>query len=183
MRTCPAPATDYIGLISLLVAVASCIASIVAAVFAKHSVAQAEQAIAQAKQSSEQSLAQSERVALREHDEWMQRKWYELYFKAAEALDSLDYFRTKYRNARDLGTEDRAKDWSEMMFKVRAAGRMAFVFPQNPIVTAFIASAAGFRDSQSAMSEEHYKKMDEAVEGLRENALLNPSVLLYRPYK
>jgi hypothetical protein len=69
------------------------------------------------------------------------------------------------------------------MFKVRAAGRMAFVFPQNPIVTAFIASAAGFRDSQSAMSEEHYKKMDEAVEGLRENALLNPSVLLYRPYK
>jgi hypothetical protein len=173
MQTFPAPATDYIGLISLLVAVASCIASFAAAVFAKHSVAQAGQAI-----------AQSERVAQREHDEWMQRKWYELYFKAAEALDSLDYFRTKYRNAEyKMGTEDRVEDWGEMMFQVRAAGRMAFVFPQDPVVTAFTASAAGFRNSQSAISEEHYKKMDEAVEGLRQKALLNPSVLLYRPYK
>jgi hypothetical protein len=173
MQTSPAPATDYLGLTSLLVAVASCIASIIAAVFAKRSVAQAEQAI-----------AQSERVAKREHDEWMQRKWYELYFKAAEALDSLDYFRTMYRDAEHkMGTEDQVEDWGEMMFKVRAAGRMAFVFPKDPVVTLFTASAAGFRNSQSAMSEEHYKKMDEAVEGLRQKALLNPSVLFYRPYK
>lgn len=142
MQTNPVPVTDYVGLISLLVAVASCIASLAAAVFAKLSVSQAKEAIAKAEQSSVQSLAQAERVAQRVHDEWAQRRWFDLYSKATEALDALDYFRAKYPNAEHKkGTEERAKDWSEMMFKVRAAGRMAFVFPQNHIVTAFIERA------------------------------------------
>jgi hypothetical protein len=72
MQTNSAPA-DYVGLISLLVAVASCIASIAAAVFAELSVSQAKEAIAKAEKSSDQSLAQAERIAQREHDEWAQR--------------------------------------------------------------------------------------------------------------
>jgi len=171
MQTNPAPVTDYVGLISLLVAVASCIASIAAAVFAKISVSQAKEAIAQA-----------ERIAQREHDEWAQRKWFDLYLRAAEALDTLDYFRVKYPNVEYKGTEEWAKDWSEMMFKVRAAGRMAFVFPKNPTVTAFIVSCK-FRDSENAVSDERYKEMFEPVEGLRGKALVNPSVLDYDPQR
>jgi hypothetical protein len=165
MQTNPSSVTDYVGLISLLVAVASCIASIAAVVFAKRSVSQAE------------------RIAQREHDEWAQRKWFDLHSKAAEALDTLDYFRAKYPNAEHKkGTEERAKDWSDLMFKVRAVGTMAFVFPQNPIVTAFIASCK-FRNSENAVSDERYKEMFEAVEGLREKALVNPSVLDYDPQR
>jgi len=165
MQTNPAPVTDYVGLISLLVAVASCIASIAAAVFAKLSVSQAK------------------RIAQREHDEWAQRRWFELHSKAAEAFDALDYFRTNYPNVEyKKGTEERAKDWSEMMFKVRAAGRMAFVFPKNPIVTAFTDSCK-FRNTENAVSDDFYKGMFEAVEGLRGKAVLNPSVLDYDPQR
>lgn len=118
-----------------------------------------------------------------EHDEWAQRKWFDLYLEAAEALDTLDYFRTKYPNAEHKqGTEERAKDWNEMMLKVRAVGRTAFVFPQNPIVTAFIASCK-FRDPENAVSDERYEEMFEAVEGLRVKAVVNPSVLDYDPLR
>jgi hypothetical protein len=161
MQTNPTPATDYVGLISLAVAVASLFVSIAAVVFAKRSVSQAE------------------RIAQGEHDEWAQRKWFDLYLEAAEALDTLDYFRAKYPNAEyKQGTEERAKDWNEMMLKVRAVGRTAFVFPKNPIVTAFIASCK-FKDSESAVSDDRFKEMFEALEGLRAKALVNPSVLDY----
>jgi hypothetical protein len=110
-------------------------------------------------------------------------KWFDLYSKAADALDTLDYFRAKYSNAEYAkGTEERAKDWNEMMFKVRAAGRMAFVFPQNLVVTAFISSCK-FRNSENAVSDERYEEMFDAVEGLRGKALVNPSVLDYDPQR
>ena len=116
----------------------------------------------------------AERIAQREHDEWAQRKWFDLYLEAAEALDTVDYFRAKYSNAEyKQGTQEMAKDWNEMMLKVRAVGRTAFVFPQNPIVTAFIASCK-FRDSERAVSDEHYKEMFEAVEGLRAGVEFRP---------
>jgi hypothetical protein len=69
-----------------------------------------------------------------------------------------------------------------MMFKMRAVGRTAFVFPKNPTVTAFIASCK-FNDSENAVSDERYREMFEAVEGLRGKALVNPSVLDYDPQR
>jgi hypothetical protein len=164
MQTNPASITDYVGLISLLVAVASLIASIVAVMFAKRSV----------------SLA--ERIAQREHDEWAQRKWLDLYLEAAEALDTLDYFRAKYPKAEHSQGEKRAKDWNLMMLKLRAAGRMAFVFPKNPTVTAFVDSCK-FGDSENEVPDERCREIFEAVEGLRGKALVNPSVLGYDPLR
>ncbi len=183
MQTPPAQGTDYVGVVSLLVAVASCIASIAAAVYAKLSVSKADDAIAEAARSSDQSLDQAQRVARREHDEWAQRKWFELYSKAAEVLDALDYFRHKYPNAEyKRGTEERARDWSAMMLKVRATGRMAFVFPKHPAVIGFT-DACRFRDSGNALTDEYYQEMFQAVEALREKALINFSVLEYDPLR
>lgn len=148
--------TDYVSLASLIVSMA-------AAVFAALSVLQAK------------------RMARREHDEWAQRRWFDLYSKTAEALDTLEYFRVRYPDSKHKGgTEERAMDWSEMMFKIRAAGRMAFAFPQNPLVTAFIDSCK-FRNSEDTVLDEGYEKMFEAVEGLRGKALVNLSVLDYDP--
>jgi type II secretory pathway pseudopilin PulG len=183
MQTPPAQVTDYVGLVSLFVAVASCIASIVAAVYAKLSVSKADDAIAEAARSSGQSLDQAQRVAQREHDEWAQRTWFDLYSKAAEVLDTLDYFRTQYPDAEyKRGTNDRVRDWGAMIFKVRAAGRMAFVFPKNPTVTAFI-DACKFRNSEYTVTDKNYQEMFEAVESLRGKALMNPSVLEYDPQR
>ena len=66
---------------SLAVAIASLIASVAAARVANSSLTQARQ------------------VAVRDEREWKQRKWFDLYFKASEAYDFLEYFQQNYSSA------------------------------------------------------------------------------------
>jgi hypothetical protein len=54
---------------------------------------------------------------------------------------------------------------------------MAVVFPINPEIQEFLNASAVFKDRNEAFSTERLEKIKNAVDGLREKALLGPEVL------
>lgn len=148
-------------MVSLIVSIASLLAGIAAVWIAKSSLSQARQ------------------VAEREQKEWKQRKWFDLYFKADEAYDALDYFRVKYPNSSlaDWGSAQWEKDWNDLMRVMRTVNRMAVVFPKNVATDLLFTSTGAFSDPTEALSEGRLKQLLDAGEGLRQRALVDPSVL------
>jgi hypothetical protein len=53
---------------------------------------------------------------------------------------------------------------------------MAVVFPQNPAIQAFLSSTAVFKDEKT-VSEERLSKVFDAVELVRQKALIHPTIL------
>lgn len=123
------------------------------------------------------SLKQAEQVAAQERRDWVQRQWFELYFKADEFYDALDRFQQKY------GTLDQTLrgmvglELDALMMQVRRLHSTAVVFPQNPTVKQLFDATAVFADKNEAFSGERLEMIFEAVEALRQNALVDPSVL------
>jgi len=54
---------------------------------------------------------------------------------------------------------------------------MAVVFPKTPAIDELLAATAVFKDSHEAFSQERLDKLFDAVQNLREKALVHPSVL------
>lgn len=125
------------------------------------------------------SLSQARLVAEREQREWRQRKWFDLYFKADEAYDALDHFRIKYPNSSspDWGSVQWHNDWNDLMRVMRTVNRMAVVFPKNAATDALFASTAVFSNPVEALSKDRLQQLLDACEKLRQNALVDSSVL------
>ncbi len=108
--------------------------------------------------------------------DWRQRKWFELYFNASEFCDALEHFQTQH-DSTSLNTNDGKKDFNDLIFLVRKAFHMALVFPRNPVVTNVLLSTAVFKDPVEALSKERLQKISDAVEDLRQKALVDTGVL------
>jgi hypothetical protein len=151
--------------VSLAVAIASLIASVAAALIARSALSQAEQ------------------VAERDRRDWQQRKWFDLYFKATEACDFLDYFQKTYGSPGEptWGTNEWQQDWNKLMFKIREAHSMAVVFPKDAAIDALFAATAVFKNQEEAGFPERLQSILDATEGLRSKSLVDASILTTAP--
>ena len=151
--------------VSLAVAIASLIASVAAALIARSALSQAEQ------------------VAERDRRDWQQRKWFDLYFKATEAYDFLDYFQKTYGSPGEptWGTNGWQQDWNKLMFKIREAHSMAVVFPKDAAIDALFDATAAFKNPEEAASPERLQLILDATEGLRSKSLVDASILTAPP--
>jgi len=151
--------------VSLAVAIASLIASVAAALIARSALSQAEQ------------------VAERDRRDWQQRKWFDLYFKATEAYDFLDYFQKTYGSPGEptWGTNEWQQDWNKLMFKIREAHSMAIVFPKDAAIDALFDATAVFKNPEEAASPERLQAILDATEGLRSKSLVDASILTTAP--
>jgi len=141
--------------VSLVIALASLLASVAATLIAKSSLSQAKQ------------------VADRDERDWRQRKWADMYLKADETYDGLDRFRVL---SDSWDTEEREREWNDLMRLIRGAHAMAVVFPENPAVDAFLSCTKVFKD-QTTVSKDRLSKVFDAVELIRERARVNRRVL------
>ena len=140
---------------SLLVAIASLLLSATALLVAKS------------------SLSQTRRVAERDQQDWKQQKWADMYLKANETHDALDRFRVLAGSWDAVGWE---REWNDLMRLIRGAHAMAVVFPQNEAIGCFFSSTAIFKDKR-AVSDEDLSRVFDAVELVRQRALLPATIL------
>ena len=141
--------------VSVVVAVASLVLSVIATLVAKS------------------SLSQARRVADRDQRDWRQRKWADMYLKADETYDALDRFHVL---SDSWDTEEQEREWNDLMRLIRGAHAMGVVFPQNPAVGAFLSATAVFKDEKT-VSDNRLSKVLDAVEQIRQRALLPATIL------
>jgi hypothetical protein len=123
------------------------------------------------------SLRQAERVAERDGLDWRQRKWFDLYFKVNEAYDLLDHFQAQWGSpAPESWTRDHLAEWNNLMRRIREAHTMATVFPKNLAVDELF-ECTKFKNPADSQSKERLRRLLEAAENLRQNALIDDSVL------
>ncbi len=147
--------------VTLAVTIASLAVSVVAVLVAKSSLSQAKQ------------------VADRDQKDWKQRKWFDVYFKADEAYDALDRFQVLYPSPSSAGwnTPEWERESHDLMRIMRTVNRIALVFPQNPEIKALFDATAAFKNMAEATSKARLNRIGDAVEGLRQRSLLDPSIL------
>jgi hypothetical protein len=122
------------------------------------------------------------RKTLKDAEEfWKQQKWFDLYAKADEGYDTFDRYCTDYKAflphpEMHLSHPDA---WDNLMFLIRRVHSMAMVFPKHPSIDK-LAKATEFSTPQNALEEWRLKLFSEAVEDMREMAVLDPSILEIR---
>lgn len=154
-------ASLWVAVASLFVALASLIVSWVATSIARR------------------SLLEAARVAERDLRDWRQTKWFDLYFMASEVWQSLDRFQAKYRsmNAATAGWQPvMYADFNDLMFSIRKLGAVAFVFPKCAPIEG-LRSALDFSNPDEAFSTQRLEKIFDAVEDVRQKALVDASIL------
>ncbi len=151
----------WVAVVSLVVAAASFVVSLIAIRVAKS------------------SLLQTEQVAERGKRDWKQMKWFDLYFAASEACDSLEHFQKRhgtYPAGLRWNNPDIIGGFNELMFHFRRVGSLAMVFPKSPAIDRLIASVK-FADHDEAFSTCRLSEISNAVEDMRMKALVHTSVL------
>ena len=121
------------------------------------------------------------RKTLKDAEEfWKQQKWFDLYAKADEAYDTLEMYRTNYSVHEPPGSNVRhATDWNDLIFLVRRVHAMAMVFPKHSAIDKLV-EATEFDEPATVYDESRRKLFSEAVEAMREMAVLDPSILEIR---
>jgi hypothetical protein len=162
------PSPDYISIASLLVAIASFIASLVSAAIAN------------------KAKKDAEGIAEIAHDEWAQQKWFDLYFSTNSAYDAMEKLQKDciVQTGRIIsiaggGTfPDRA---NVVVILFREIQAMAMVFPKCTTIDMLCAATSGFSDDPlgpiGLLSKERLKNLMDAMNEIREKALVNSSVL------
>lgn len=169
-------------LYSFLVSLASVALSLWAIFIARSSLGTAEASLRVAEntlQQGEEALRQAERVADRERRDWKQRKWFDLYFKANEIYDQLDHFQAKHSSkpASAWGAPELQNEFANLLLEVRRLHSMAAVFPKDPAVDALFKSTVAFHGLNEVFMHDRLRPIADAVEGLRQKALVDTSVL------
>lgn len=127
---------------------------------------------------ADESLRQTKEVAERELADWRQSKWFELYFKASEMCDTLEHFQKSHRPEEYRYGGPIASDYNNFIFLNRKCLMMAAVFPKNDAVDKLAAASAAFANFDEMFSKERLALIGDAVQDIRELALLHPAVLL-----
>jgi hypothetical protein len=191
----------HIAEVSLLVAFLSSVASLVLSMMSLKAAQSANQisekslneaktardlaaeSLNQAKASKElaaQSLRQASDVAERQLTDWRQSKWLELYFRASEVCDTLERFQKihKPHTGEDRHSQPLASDYNDFISLNRRCMAMAVVFPKNDAVDKLFKAMAAFKNFDEIYSTERLQSIADAVQDVRELALLHPAVLL-----
>jgi len=157
--------TLRLSIASLFVAIVSFVASLVSAAIANW------------------SRKDAKRIADRAHDEWAQQKWFDLYFSTNSAYDAMEKLQADciVQNGRLISIRgggnypDRANDVIRLFREIQA---MAMVFPQCTAINRLCAATSGFVDDQKEMlNNQRLKNLMDAMNDIREKALVNASVL------
>ena len=123
------------------------------------------------------ALSQAILVAEREQRDWRQRKWFDLYFKTNEAYDALERFKVMYESSLSHAwNAQQTIDWNNVMELFREAGAMAVVFPKNDAIDKLFA-AVKLTNPQEAISKGRLNQIQDAMEAIRQKALVDPTVL------
>ncbi len=96
-----------------------------------------------------------------------------MYLKGDEVYDLLDRF---HALSATWSKEQWGREWNDLMRVIRGANAMAVVFPKNPAIQAFLSATAVFKDDKT-VSEERLARVFDAVELIRQKALIHPSIL------
>jgi hypothetical protein len=131
------------------------------------------------------SLVQAKQVADRDQQDWKQRKWFDLYFKAEEAYDTLERFRASYPSTSALGwgTPECNRKRDDLMLTMRTVHCIALAFiPRSgeipPEIQALFDATTGFHNIEAdGISESQKTKMFDAVEKLVPRVRLHSSIL------
>jgi hypothetical protein len=128
----------------------------------------------------------AKRIADRAHDEWAQQKWFDLYFSINSAYDAMEKLQRDcvVQNGRILSIfgggnyPDRA---NAVIFLFREIQAMAMVFPRCTTIDMLCAATSGFSDDpgdpRGLRSKERLKTLMDAMNDIREEALVDSSVL------
>ena len=155
--------TLSLSIASLVVAIASFVASLASA------------AIANSARKDAKSIAD------RAHDEWAQQKWFDLYFSTNSAYDAMDKLQAdcvfqgnRLISFRGGNYPDRADEVIRLFREIQA---MAMVFPKCAAIDMLCAATSGFaNDHGDLLSKKRLKKLMDAMNEIREKALVNASV-------
>jgi hypothetical protein len=113
-------------------------------------------------------------------DFWKQQKWFDLYAKADEAYDTFERYRTTYKVYQDpTWNPGHTEDWNNLMFLIRRVHSMAMVFPKHLAIDKLV-GATSFNTPQDAFQDERRQLFFDAVQDMREMALLDSSILEMR---
>jgi hypothetical protein len=115
-------------------------------------------------------------MADRAHLEWKQRQWVELYREADHAYDMLDELQTHYKDQSHENPEYESA-YNAVMIQFRRAHSLAAVFPVSPPIDALFKASAAFANAAEARSAQRLEQISFAVEGIREQALIDSSIL------
>jgi hypothetical protein len=156
--------TLRLSIASLVIAIVSFVASLVSA------------AIANSSRKDAKSIAE------RAHDEWAQQKWFDLYFSTNSAYDAMEKLQAdcviqgdRIISVRGGNYPDRANEVVRLFREIQA---MAMVFPQCATIDMLCAATSGFVDDhRDLLSKERLKKLMDAMNEIREKALVDASVL------
>jgi hypothetical protein len=126
------------------------------------------------------SLVIAQRTLKDSEESWKQQKWFDLYAKADEAYDTYE----RYCTYKSLLPHPEAhlghiEAWNDLMFLTRRVYTMAMVFPKHPAIDKLV-EATNFRTPADALEEGRRKRFFDAVQDMREMAVLDPSVLEIR---
>jgi hypothetical protein len=150
--TCGLSLSDWVGIANLLAAVGAIVVAVRALVVARGTLQEAE-------------------------ENWRQQKWFDLYAKADEAHSLLVRYKKIYPTVLQNPTTEGKQDWNALMSVFLEAYTMAGCFPVNPAVNSLLAATGAFTGLADAYDETRFTKLGDAVEELRQRALLKPSVL------
>jgi hypothetical protein len=177
----------HVAEVSLAVAFLSGVASVILSLMSLKAARSAnqisEKSLTEAKTARDlaaESLRQAKDVADRELADWRQSKWFELYFRASEMCDTLEHFQKMHKpqTGEYRYSEPIASDYNKFIFLNRRCLTMAVVFPKNDAVDKLAAAAAAFKEWEEVFSKKRLQAIAEAVQDIRELALLHPAVLL-----
>jgi hypothetical protein len=153
---------------SLVISGASLVTAIASTFIAKGCLTEAELARKQGQQTAD-----------RAHADWAQQKWFDLYFKVDQAYNALERFQTANHgcNTATLFPEQ-AKEYNQLMHIIREAHTMAVVFPKNAAIDALFTSTKISNFWSDVLPKERLQSLSDALELLRQKALVDQSVLL-----
>jgi hypothetical protein len=125
---------------------------------------------------SQQALKQAKDVADRASADWRQQQWFTLFFEANAAYDLLDQFHSIVKAPGGPALQDEQAGLGAATLQMKKAQGLAAVFPKCVEVDAlFEATKLSIRADY--LSPEKLKTLFDAVEGLRQKALVSPDVL------
>ncbi len=109
--------------------------------------------------------------------DWARQKWFDLYFKADQAYNSLDEYQALYQYCNPaICSPEQERDRNKLMDIFREACTMAAVFPKNHAIDAFF-ECVRFSNVNDALSKQRLKSLADALEQLRQKALVHKDIL------
>lgn len=161
------------------VAVANLVVAVVAILVAIRALSVARQTMKDA----QHMMKASEEVWNQQKEDWRQQKWFDLYFKADQAYNAWEHYQTVYQDFNpDELSEEQQKQHNHLMHVIRELHTMVGVFPKNNATDALVVSTQFGGDPYSHLAEllskDRLNALLDALELLREKALVNENVLV-----